>query len=119
MVLSKPELTRYLAEGRLAFDPPIAAETDVDQVSIDLRLGRKFSRFRREVPSHISAMHVDPALWGSVDLWEHTEQDVFRLEPGRFVLAQTMERVKIPNDVVGLVEGRSSYVRPIPDGHVG
>lgn len=111
MVLFKPDLTRYLTEGRLVLDPPIESETRVDQVSIDLRLGRKFSYFRREIPSYISAIHVDPALWSSVDLWEHTEQDVFRLSPGQFVLAQTMERVKIPNDVVGLVEGRSSYAR--------
>ena len=36
---------------------------------------------------------------------------MFRLLPGRFVLAQTLERVYVPNDLMGLVEGRSSYAR--------
>lgn len=111
MVLSKPDLLRYIREGRLVFDPPIDASTTVEQVSIDLRLGRKFSSFRREIPGYISAIHVDRSLWRSADVWEHTEQEVYRLAPGRFVLAQTLERVRIPNDVVGLVEGRSSYAR--------
>jgi dCTP deaminase len=36
---------------------------------------------------------------------------VLRLDPGEFVLAQTLENVLIPNDLVGLVEGRSSWAR--------
>lgn len=111
LVLSKPDLLQYLAEGRLVLDPPIDPTHGVQQVSIDLRLGRKFSYFRRDVPAYISGIHVDRSLWGSTDVWEHREQETFRLEPGRFVLAQTLERVRIPNDVVGLVEGRSSYAR--------
>ena len=44
-------------------------------------------------------------------MWEHREQNIYRLDPGQFVLAQTLERVYIPPDLVGLVEGRSSYAR--------
>ena len=83
----------------------------MDQVSIDLRLGRKFAFYRNPPPAYLSAIHVDPSLWGSNDLWEHVEQDIYRLAPGQFVLAQTLERVRIPHDVVGLVEGRSSWAR--------
>src|SRR6266487_4430855 len=54
------------------------------------------------------AIHIDHSLWDSADLWEHFEQDVFRLHPGHFVLTQTLEKILIPEDVVGLVEGRSS-----------
>lgn len=111
MVLSRPDLLDSIASGRLGLDPPVGA-TRVGPVSIDLKLGRRFSRFRAVRPGHIAAIHVDPALWGSQDLWEHFEdRDVYRLEPGAFVLAHTLERVRIPNDVVGLVEGRSSFAR--------
>jgi dCTP deaminase len=82
----------------------------VAQVSVDLTLGRKFTCFKQP-PGYLPAIHVDPSLWESADLWEHREQDVYRLEPGQFVLAQTKERVYIPADLVGLVEGRSSYAR--------
>ena len=34
-MLSRPDLLRYLAEGRLQIDPPVTAE-QVAQVSIDL-----------------------------------------------------------------------------------
>ena len=109
-MLSRPDILEYLADGRLGFDPPIGPDR-VAQVSIDLRLDRKFVWPRREPPKYLSAVYVDPALWGSDDLWERAERDVYRLEPGQFVLAQTLERVRIPADLVGLVEGRSSFAR--------
>ena len=82
----------------------------VAQVSVDLSLGRKFTTFR-DPPAYLPAIHIDHSLWDSADLWEHFEQDVFRLHPGHFVLAQTLEKILIPEDVVGLVEGRSSWAR--------
>jgi len=36
---------------------------------------------------------------------------VFLLEPGKLVLAHTLETIKIPSDLVGFVEGRSSWAR--------
>lgn len=109
MILSKADILQYLADGRLKIDPAVGPES-VAQVSVDLRLGRKFTRFR-EPPAYLSAIHVDHSLWKSADLWEHTEAGEFRLMPGGFVLAQTLERVSIPHDLVGLVEGRSSWAR--------
>jgi len=51
------------------------------------------------------------SIWGSADLWEHANHDEFTIEPNRLVLAQTLEKICIPNDLVGLVEGRSSWAR--------
>lgn len=109
MVLSKPDILRYLEEGKLRFDPSIEGD-QVAQVSVDLRLGNRFSLFK-EPPAYLPAIHVDPSLWNSGDLWDHREQTTFRLMPGQFVVAQTLERVYIPNDLMGLVEGRSSFAR--------
>jgi dCTP deaminase len=109
VVLSRPDLLKYIAAGKIRFDPPIDPAR-VAQVSVDLTLGRKFTSFKQP-PPYLPAIHVDPSLWDSADLWEHREQDVYRLEPGQFVLAQTHEKVYIPADLVGLVEGRSSYAR--------
>jgi len=57
--------------------------------------------------------NVDP------ENYEHvtgTEMQPFRLDPGRFVLAQTLERLELPLDEDGpclaaRVEGRSSFAR--------
>jgi dCTP deaminase len=109
LVLSKPDILHYIQDGRLRFNPAIPPER-VAQVSIDLKLGRKFTRFKRP-PGYLAAIRMDPSLWGSVDLWDHEETEIYRLDPQQFVLAQTLERVCIPNDLVGLVEGRSSFAR--------
>lgn len=109
MLLSKPDILAYLKEGKLRFDPAVP-EARVAQVSVDLKLGRKFTTFK-EPPRYLPCINVDKSLWESADLWNHFEQDTFRLEPGGFVLAQTLERVYIPPDLVGFVEGRSSWAR--------
>lgn len=109
MVLSKQDIVRYIDEQKLIIDPPVSTDR-IAQVSIDLRLGNKFTTFKNP-PKYLPAIHVDPSLWGSADLWEHHQQAVYRLEPGAFVLAQTLERVRIPHDLVGMVEGRSSWAR--------
>lgn len=109
MILSRADLLDYIERKKLRFDPPISSDR-VAQVSVDLLLGRKFTTFKTP-PAYLPAIHVDHSLWDSADLWEHAEQDTFRLQPGGFVLAHTLERILIPDDVVGLVEGRSSWAR--------
>lgn len=59
------------------------------QVSVDLLLGRKFTVFKPK-PGYLTSIQVDSSLWESADLWEHHEQDKFTLDPGGFVLAQTL-----------------------------
>ena len=39
------------------------------------------------------------------------EGEPFVLHPGEFALGSTIERVRIPNDLVARVEGRSSFGR--------
>lgn len=110
MFLSRPDILEYLRSQRLKFEPLIP-EDRVAQVSIDLLLGRRFTQFK-EKPGYLTSVQMDPSLWDSVDIWEDSrEADTFLLKPGEFVLAQTLERVYIPSDLLGLVEGRSSYAR--------
>ena len=109
MILSRPDILTFLADGRLRFDP-IISRAQVAQVSIDLHLGNKFVICKKP-PGYLTAVNIDHSLWDSTDLWEHHQRDTYILEPGKFVLAQTLERVYIPPDLVGLVEGRSSWAR--------
>ena len=109
LFLSRPKILEHLKNQHLRFDPEIP-EDRVAQVSIDLLLGRYFTTFR-EKPGYLPSIQMDPSLWDSEDLWENEEADTFVLEPNHFVLAQTLERVYMPNSLMGLVEGRSSYAR--------
>ena len=40
-----------------------------------------------------------------------SEDDVLMLHPGEFILGSTVERVRLPNDLVGRLEGKSSLGR--------
>lgn len=112
MILSKPEINRRLNSPGLVIDPA-PSDSRIGPVSINLRLGRKFTRFTDGgLPEHIPYIRVRPSLFESGDLWTHEEEaDTFEIEPRGFVLAQTLERVVMPNDLMGLVEGRSSWAR--------
>lgn len=132
MILSDRDIRRRLAEGDLVIDPLDDPELQIQPASVDLRLGEEFLEFNR---SNISCIH--PERGDEVDRYvtktrlPHTERDntslhtfadsgdvdgdrsdnVFRLHPRDFVLATTMERVEIPNDLIAHVEGRSSLGR--------
>jgi dCTP deaminase len=108
LFLSRREILSLINRKRLQFDPPVTNDR-IEQVSVDLLLGREFAAFK-EVP-HVASVCLEPSIWDSLDLWEKSSGDVYELKPKSFVLAQTLERVSIPNDVVGLVEGRSRYAR--------
>lgn len=109
MILSKHEIVRYLTEGRLVITPEIPHD-EIDQVSIDLRLGTQFAVFK-ELPDHFPCIRATRSIFEADDLWLRYDQESFTLKPGRLVLARTLETVNIPGDLVGLVEGRSSWAR--------
>ena len=75
---------------------------------MDLRLGREFRVFRNyRLPS------IDPKqdLSNLTELETIDDETPFVLHPGEFVLAVTMERVEIPDDIVGRLDGKSSLGR--------
>lgn len=109
MILSKPEIQEYLKSGKLVIDPS-PADNDIEQVSIDLFLGRHFTTFK-PCPAFIPEIILDPSVFNSLDLWEQHEADTFVLKPKQFVLAHTLQRVHLPNDLMGFIEGRSSLAR--------
>jgi dCTP deaminase len=116
LILSRDDILQYLEQGKLRINPAVN-HSRVAQVSVDLILDRKFAIFR-DPPSFLPAIHIEPSLFHSEDLWERVEQDQFRLNPGHFVLGQTLEEISIPSDLVGWVEGRSSWARAGISVHV-
>ena len=78
--------------------------------SIDLRLGNVFRVF-----NHSEHPYIDPSKKDYSN--EITKKVVVRkgghfvMQPGDFVLAMTLERVRIANNLMGRLEGRSSLGR--------
>lgn len=118
MVLSQPDIRKAVKAGRIGFDPPLE-EDQWGEASVDLRLGRSFTRFKKIEGVKVSVAGGlqslgESGLWQTVEMPEYDEfheRKIFTLHPGDFVLALTHETIKIPNNLIGLIEGRSTYAR--------
>lgn len=110
MVLSDTDIKKALNSKRIEITPLPDFKTQLGSCSIDLRLGDTFRVFE-----HSKYSHIDPAKKDFSN--EITREikikkgDVFMMQPGDFVLAVTLEKVKIPSDLMGRLEGRSSLGR--------
>ncbi len=75
--------------------------------SIDLRLGNEFRVFKKLR----NALTVDEQL-SLEDLTERVAgEESFTLMPGETVLGITLERIKLPPNICGWLEGRSRFAR--------
>jgi len=106
MMLSDRSLREALEAGRIEIEP--LGENAIQPSSIDLRLAQQFRIFRNHTRGLID---VKEDLSDLTDLVEITGDEPFILHPGEFVLGSTLERVKVPVDLVARIEGKSSLGR--------
>ena len=118
MVLSRPDIRKAIKNNKIVFDPPLE-ESQWGECSVDLRLGRSFTTLKQIEGIKISVAGGlqglgESGLWQTSELAEFDDfgkRKTFVLEPNGFVLVPTYETVKIPNNLIGLIEGRSTYAR--------
>ncbi|MEK7145580.1 MAG: dCTP deaminase [Patescibacteria group bacterium] len=112
MILSDNAIKEQIAKGRLTIESPLGDhEANIHASSMDLRLGKYF-----KVYDHSKHPVLDPlkmsSFEGLTSLVEITKpEEPFIVHPGDFVLGVTLEKVKLPTDIVARVEGRSSLGR--------
>lgn len=109
MILSDRDIMGLLKSGKLVIDP-LDPKTQIQPSSVDLRLGSTFRLFKPSEKAYIDPVN-DQDLEKYTEVIEVEDGKPFILHPWEFVLATTMERVKLPNDLVGRLEGRSSLGR--------
>lgn len=118
MILSQADIRKEVEAGQIVFSPQLE-ERQWGEASIDLRLGFQFTKFKEVSGITISVADGLSAV-GRLNLWDTKElkpkdqfgrPEFFELHPGEFVLALTYESIKIPEHLIGLVEGRSTYAR--------
>ena len=118
MLLSKPDIRKRFQAGDIFVSPKLE-DNQWGEASIDLRLGFDFTKIRAAKGATFSVSEglgtiASSNLWSTRRLREndeHGKRESFILEPGDFVLALTHETVQIPPDLIGMVEGRSTYAR--------
>jgi dCTP deaminase len=106
MVLSDRTIKAEIAAGRLVFEP--YDESLVQPSSVDVRVDRTFRVFHNSRHPYID---VRKPMDGLTELVTVSDGEPFVLHPGEFVLGQTLERVRIPDDLVARLEGKSSLGR--------
>lgn len=110
MILSDRDMKARLEQGDLQVEPLDDPELQIQPASIDLRLGDTFVVYQLPHVPCIDSRDPDSVT-------RYTEKIViepgepFVLHPGEFALGSTLERVRIPPDLVARVEGRSSIGR--------
>src|SRR5437879_7935592 len=106
MVLSDATIARLLADGRIEIDPYDAAL--LQPSSVDVRVDRFFRVFHNNRYPFIDVKVEQAEL---TELVEVEEEHPFVLHPGEFVLGSTLERIRLPDDLVARLEGKSSLGR--------
>src|SRR4029077_18602857 len=100
-------ISRYLAEGRIEIDPYDTAL--LQPSSVDVRVDRFFRVFHNNRYPFIDVKVEQEEL---TELVEVDDEHPFILHPGEFVLGSTLERVRLPDDLVARLEGKSRLGRP-------
>lgn len=134
MTLSDNEIAKRVHYNEDSLDISPYNETNLQPASYDLRLGRQFKILRKvslrdkivqTIKRLLPLSNAEPAHFDPVED-EVTEEvvnlnneDGFILKPGEFVLGHTQEVVSIPDDLVGVVHGRSSWARIGINPHLG
>jgi len=106
MVLSDRTIKAEIEAGRIVVEP--YEEGMVQPSSVDVRVDRRFRVFHNARYPYID---VRQPMEGLTEAVEVSDAEPFILHPGEFVLGQTLERVRLPDDIVARLEGKSSLGR--------
>ena len=125
MILSDRTIRSQLADGRIGIDP--YDDSLLQPSSVDVRVDRYFRVFRNSRYPFIDVKQAQEELTELVEI----DDEPFILHPGEFVLGSTLERVRLPDDLVARLDGKSSlgrlgllihstagFIDPGWDGHV-
>ena len=105
MVLTRDVIKKELAAGRIKIEP-IVPDEYIQVASVDLTLDNKFRVFQQSETT--------------IDVTENSDylaitteiiKDVVLLSPGETILGVTREKITLPNDICGWLEGRSRFAR--------
>ncbi|PIQ77036.1 dCTP deaminase [Candidatus Peregrinibacteria bacterium CG11_big_fil_rev_8_21_14_0_20_46_8] len=112
MILSDKDINARIAKGDIAVESEDTGHNhNVNASSMDLRLGRFFKIYNHSKQAMLDPL--DPKTFKNATTLIEVKNpcEPFIVQPGEFVLGVTMEKIKIADDLVARVEGRSSLGR--------
>lgn len=103
-------IREFIRQGTILIDPLSEDwESQLGTITIDFHLGTKIM-----VPKEASHKYVDVRRGveeADFDTIILKENDPHLMQPGQFIIAPTVEYLRLPDDIMGRLEGRSSLAR--------
>lgn len=105
MILGDRDLRYYIKTGRIYIEP--YEDEIVRENGVDLRLSNEIAKMKQSnIPVDTWARDLNPD-----DYYEILKGESFVIMPGERVLLNTMEFIKLPDDIMAFVNLRSTYAR--------
>ena len=101
MILSKQEILNKIRKKEVLIKP--FNKNNIGPASIDLTLNNKFRIFKNK--------NIDLKKDTYKNITTLIEKDKILLEPGQLILGITKEKIKLPENIFGILQGRSRYAR--------
>lgn len=106
MILSDGTIRKLLDSGRIGLEP--LGDGQIQPSSVDVRMGHQFRVIHNHTREAIDPLEDMPDLTHLIEVEPDTP---FLLHPGEFVLGTTLERLRLPDDLVAKIDGKSSLGR--------
>ncbi|WP_032091821.1 MULTISPECIES: dCTP deaminase [Pasteurellaceae] len=115
MRLCDTDIERYLDDGIISLTPR-PSNDKINGATIDVRLGNSFRVFREHTAPYIDLSGQKEEVTAQLNAVMSEEiviadGEAFFLHPGELALATTLEAVKLPDNIIGWLDGRSSLAR--------
>lgn len=111
MILSYADLIKAWKTKKIKFEPDIT-EDQIGHSSVDVRVGRKYYKFKPTAESFILKPGINEFDPGDIyDSKEITNGDLFIVNPGELYLAFTHEKIILPGNLAANVQGKSTLAR--------
>lgn len=106
MTLSDRDILTEIKSGRLVIKP--FKMDHLQPSSVDLLLGYEFKIFRN---TRKPFLDIKEPVYDYMEDLKIAKHDRIILHPGEFILGSSIEYIKIPNDLIGRLDGKSSLGR--------
>jgi dCTP deaminase len=105
MILSDKDIKKLLKKGTIKIEP--LEDKQIGPASIDLTLADEWQFFKPELKKKI----VDLSKTPFQKSFNIKKAKSITLKPMQMCLARTREKITLPGDIMGNLEGRSRYAR--------
>ena len=112
-ILSDRDLRKLIDEEKAVYvedGPEINRDLQIGPSSVDLRLGYDFGYLATRKVNSLDTKEMDDIEDLQRKMTATPEEGVV-VHPGEFIIGTTLEKVRIPRNMVARIEGRSSYAR--------